>query len=189
MNVIEFISQPWPWYVAGPLIVLVMFGMLYFGREFGVSDTLRSTCSALGAGKYSTFFQFDWKKESWNLMFVLGGLIGGYIGTTWLANPDPVALNPVTIERLESWGIAPTIGIAPESIFSFSGLMTLRGFIMIIVGGFLIGFGTRYAGGCTSGHAISGLSNLQLPSLVAVIGFFVGGLIMTYLLLPSILSL
>ena len=189
MNVIEFLSQPWPWYVGGPLIAVVMFSLLYFGTEFGVSDTLRNTCSALGAGKYSSFFRFDWKTGGWNLMFVLGGLIGGYIASTWLSNPDPVALNPATITRLENWGIEPTIGLAPESIFSFSGLLTLKGFLMIIVGGFLVGFGTRYAGGCTSGHAVSGLSNLQLPSLIAVVGFFVGGLLMTFFILPSILSL
>jgi uncharacterized membrane protein YedE/YeeE len=53
---------------------------------------------------------------------------------------------------------------------------------LLLVGGVLIGFGTRYAGGCTSGH-VSGLSNLQIPSLKAVIGFF-GGLIMSYFYSP-----
>jgi uncharacterized membrane protein YedE/YeeE len=187
---IEFLSQPWPWYVAGPLITLVMFGLLYSGGEFGVSDTLRTTCAAFGADKYADFFKFDWKKNIWNIMFVLGALIGGFIAATWLPNPDPVMLNPETISRLDTWGIAPQAnGIAPAEIFSLSGLMTLRGFLMIIVGGFLVGFGTRYAGGCTSGHAISGLSNLQLPSLIAVVGFFIGGLIMTFLILPYIITL
>jgi uncharacterized membrane protein YedE/YeeE len=60
---------------------------------------------------------------------------------------------------------------------------------MIVVGGFLVGFGTRYAGGCTSGHAIMGLSNLQWPSLVATISFMVGGFIMANLILPFILKL
>lgn len=187
---IEILSQPWPWYISGPLIALVMFLLLYFGKEFGVSDTLRTTCSALGAGRYADFFKFDWRKNIWNLMFVLGGFIGGYLAVTFIPNPDPVALNPETISRLDQWGIAPeTNGLAPESIFSIEGLMSLKGLLMIVVGGFLVGFGTRYAGGCTSGHAISGLSNLQIPSLIAVIGFFVGGLIMTFLILPSILSL
>jgi len=77
----------------------------------------------------------------------------------------------------------------PASLFSWGSLFSLRGFILMVVGGFLIGFGTRYAGGCTSGHAIMGLSTLQLPSLIAVIGFFAGGLLMTHLFLPLILSL
>jgi uncharacterized membrane protein YedE/YeeE len=59
----------------------------------------------------------------------------------------------------------------------------------MVLGGFLVGFGTRYAGGCTSGHAIMGLSNLQLPSLIATISFMVGGFVMVNLILPYILSL
>ena len=190
MNIIEFLSQPWPWWVGGPLITLTMFFLLYLGKEFGVSDTLRTMCAIGGGGKVASFFKFEWKKQVWNLVFVFGSLIGGFIAHTWLANPDPIAINPGTIERLQSYGLENAgQGFLPETIFSWSGLMTLRGFIMMIVGGFLIGFGTRYAGGCTSGHAISGLSNLQVPSLIAVIGFFIGGLAMTYLILPSILAL
>lgn len=190
MSIIEFLSQPWPWWVAGPMITLTMFLLLYFGKEFGVSDTLRTMCAIGGGGKVASFFEFDWKKQSWNLVFVAGGVIGGYIASTWLANPAPIDINPVTIERLQSYGLANAgEGYLPTDIFSWEGLMTAKGFIMIVVGGFLVGFGTRYAGGCTSGHAISGLSNLQVPSLIAVIGFFIGGLVMTYLILPSILAL
>jgi uncharacterized membrane protein YedE/YeeE len=58
----------------------------------------------------------------------------------------------------------------------------------MVIGGFLVGFGTRYAGGCTSGHAISGLSNLQFASLIATIGFFAGGLIATHLLYPLLFN-
>lgn len=77
----------------------------------------------------------------------------------------------------------------PEQIFSWENLLSLKGFLMMVVGGFMIGFGSRYAGGCTSGHAISGLSNLQVPSLIATICFFIGGLIMANIILPYILSL
>jgi hypothetical protein len=190
MNIIEFLSQPWPWWVAGPLITLTMFLLLYFGKEFGVSDTLRTMCAIGGGGKVASFFQIDWKKQSWNLVFVAGGLIGGYIASNWLANPDPIAINPTTIERLQSYGMDNAgEGFLPADIFSWDGLTSARGLIMILLGGFFVGFGTRYAGGCTSGHAISGLSNLQLPSLIAVIGFFIGGLAMTYIFLPLILAL
>jgi len=187
---IEFLSQPWPWYVAGPMIALVMGLLLLVGKSFGVSDTLRTTCSIGGAGALSDFFDFDWKKQIWNLVFVAGAIIGGFIASTWLQQPDPIPLAQDTVAKLQELGIQnPGGDYLPVEIFSWEGLFTLRGFIMMVIGGFLIGFGARYAGGCTSGHAISGLSNLQLPSLIAVIGFFIGGLIMTYFLLPVILNL
>ncbi len=189
-NMIEMLSQAWPWYVAGPLIALVMALLLFVGKSFGVSDTLRTTCAIGGGGRFSEFFDFDWKKQSWNLVFVAGAIIGGFIASTWLQQPAPIPLAPDTVAKLQELGIQkPGDNYLPEEIFSWEGLFTLRGFIMLVVGGFLIGFGARYAGGCTSGHAISGLSNLQLPSLIAVIGFFIGGLVMTYFLLPLILTL
>lgn len=186
----ELISQPWPWYVAGPLITIVMVLLLLVGKSFGVSDTLRTTCAIGGGGKVNEFFDFGWKKQTWNLIFVLGAVVGGFIASTWLQQPDPIRLAQDTVEKLQELGIQnPGADYLPEEIFSWEGLFTPPGFIMLVIGGFLIGFGARYAGGCTSGHAISGLSNLQLPSLIAVIGFFIGGLIMTYFLLPVILTL
>ena len=187
---IDWLSQPWPWYVAGPLIALVMFVLLYLGKTFGVSSTLRTTCAAVGAGKTSAFFRFDWKAQVWNLAFVAGALVGGFIAAQWLANPEPIALASPTVARLEALGVErPGAAYLPEAIFHWESLLTLRGLIMLVGGGFLVGFGTRYAGGCTSGHAISGLSNRQIPSLIAVIGFFIGGLTMTYFVLPWLLTL
>lgn len=184
------LSQSWPWYVAGPLIALTMFILLYLGKSFGVSSTLRTSCSAMGAGKTSDFFRFDWKEQAWNLAFVAGAMVGGFVAAQWLANPEPIDLAASTVTHLQTLGIEnPGADYLPESIFSWEGLLSLRGLIMLIGGGFLVGFGARYAGGCTSGHAISGLSNLQWPSLVAVIGFFIGGLTMTYFILPWLLML
>ncbi|MFK7951497.1 MAG: YeeE/YedE family protein [Ekhidna sp.] len=186
---IEFISQPWPWYVAGPLIALIMFSLLYFGKTFGLSSNLRTMCSILGAGKNCEFFNFDWKSQTWNLVFVLGLIIGGWISNQWLTTDAAVALSPDIQAELLSFGINPASGLTPSSIFSWESLTSLRGVVMIVIGGFFVGFGTRYAGGCTSGHAISGLSNLQLPSLIAVIGFFIGGLFVTYIVLPHLLTI
>ena len=189
-DVIDWLSQPWPWYVAGPLISLVMFVLLFLGRNFGVSSTLRSTCAAVGAGKTSDFFRFDWKSQTWNLVFVAGAMVGGFVVAQWLPNPEPIQLAEATVTRLQAQGIErPGANYLPEDIFRWEALLTLRGLIMLVGGGFLVGFGARYAGGCTSGHAISGLSNLQLPSLIAVIGFFIGGLTMTYWVLPWLLTL
>jgi uncharacterized membrane protein YedE/YeeE len=79
--------------------------------------------------------------------------------------------------------------LLPEQLFNWQQLLTVRGFIVIVLGGFLVGFGTRYAGGCTSGHAIMGLSNLQLPSLIATLSFMAGGFIMANVILPFLLKL
>ena len=184
----NWIMEPWPWYVAGPLIVLVMSILVYFGKSFGVSSNLRSMCSIAGAGKLVDFFKFDWRAQIWNLIFVLGAVIGGFIAHNFMTADHHVDLNPKTIASLEAKGWTDVgNSYAPDTLFGVEALDSWQGWLFLIVGGVLIGFGTRYAGGCTSGHAISGLSNLQLPSLIAVIGFFIGGLIMTFFILPFLL--
>lgn len=189
MSLLEIIREPWPWYVAGPLIGLTVPILLIIGnKSFGISSSLRHICAACIPANIS-FFKYDWKKESWNLFFVLGIFFGGVIGAYLLSNPNPVEIAPELSEKLATYGITDHSGLVPSQLFSWESLLTLRGFIMIVVGGFLVGFGTRYAGGCTSGHAIMGLSNLQWPSLVATICFMIGGFVMSLLILPYILSL
>lgn len=184
----EWITAPWPWYVGGPLITFIMVMMLYFGKTFGVSSTLKTVCSIGGASKVSPFFDIHWKGKVWNLFFVAGAIIGGYIANAFMSPGTAIDLNPDTIASLQSYGITnPGAEYIPSSIFSWSNLLTGQGLIFMVLGGILIGFGTRYAGGCTSGHAITGLSNFQLPSLIAVVGFFIGGLFVTHLILPLIL--
>lgn len=182
----EFLSQTWPWYVSGPLIALVMFLLLWAGGEFGVSSTLRSMCAIGGAGKKVSFFNFNWKSQIWNLVFVLGAIIGGFFAATYLPNPEGVQISSATVADMQELGVSVNGSMVPVEFFTWESLLTLKGFLVLVVGGFLVGFGTRWAGGCTSGHAISGLSNLQLPSLIAVVGFFIGGLLMTHLLFPFI---
>ncbi len=192
---IEFISQPWHWSISGVMIALVMLMLIYLGQRFGVSSSFRAMCSIGGAGKRFEYFNYDWKSHSWLLTFVLGAIIGGAIASTILASPEPVQISQATINDLQAIGIktpenlSEGTGFLPTDVFDLNNLLSLKGIIVMVLGGFLIGFGTRWAGGCTSGHAITGLSNLQLPSLVAVIGFFVGGLVMTHLLFPIIFSL
>ncbi|MEO9894546.1 YeeE/YedE thiosulfate transporter family protein [Aurantibacter sp.] len=183
----EFLLKPWPWYVSGPLISLVMLLLIYFGKTFGMSSNLRTLCTIGGAGKYADFFRFDWKVQKWNLTVVLGAIIGGYIAVTFLSDGAPIDLSAATISDLQALGFSD-VGetILPQEIYGLENVFTLKGLSILIIAGFLVGFGTRYAGGCTSGHAITGLSNLQLPSLIAVIGFFIGGLVMTHLILPLI---
>ena len=186
---IEYIQQPWPWYIAGPLIGLVVPALLLLGNKtFGISSSLRHICAAcLPAG--IPFFNYDWKKESWNLFFMVGIILGGFVATYYLSSPGPVAINPKTAALLQAHGVRDFSGMLPKDIFSFSQLLTLRGFIFTVLGGFLVGFGTRYAGGCTSGHAIMGISSLQWPSLVATCCFMLGGFLMTWFILPYLLLL
>ncbi|MBZ9651564.1 YeeE/YedE family protein [Psychroflexus montanilacus] len=182
----EWITNPWPWYVSGPLIALVMFALLFVGKQFGMSSNLRTACSIGGAGKASDFFKFDWKKERWNLIVVLGAIIGGFLSANYLSD-NTVDINPEIATKLETYGITSTgDAYLPTEIFGAESLSDPKILAILLVGGFFVGFGARYAGGCTSGHAISGLSNLQLPSLIAVIGFFIGGLIMINFIYPLI---
>jgi len=183
----EWIMDPWPWYVAGPLITIVMIALLYFGKSFGLSSNFSTLCTIAGAGRVTEFFRVDWKKNTWNLVCALGAVTGGYIAHFYLSTDPYVILNEATVNNLHSMGIASAgTDYEPMELFSWHRLGTPVGWILVIVGGFLVGFGTRYANGCTSGHAISGLSNLQLPSLIAVVGFFAGGLVMTWWILPII---
>lgn len=183
---IKLLSQPWPWYVSGPAIAGIMAILIFSGKTFGFSANLSNICSMLGAGKRVAYFRFDWKKQIWNLLFLVGSVIGGYIAERFLSSPQPIALSPSTIADLHSLNIPFDGNLEPGSIFNWDYLFTARGLVIFLGGGFLIGFGTRYAGGCTSGHAITGLSSLQFPSLIAVIGFFIGGLFTTHLLFPII---
>ncbi len=183
---IEIIKEPWPWFVSGTLIAGIMLLLLYFGKSFGFSSNLRTICAACGGGKHSTFFNYDWKAQRWNLLFLVGALIGGYLGAHFLSNGEPIKISENTISDIAKLGFSAPVSVQPSELFSTAAMFSIRGFLILAAGGFMVGFGTRWAGGCTSGHAISGLSNLQLPSLIAVIGFFAGGLIMTHLIMPII---
>ena len=182
----EIILQPWPWYVSGPLIALVMFLLIFVDKRFGMSSNLRTMCSALGAGKKVSFFNYDWKAQKWNLVVVLGAIIGGFIAANFLTTSNAVDISESTVNALQNLGFTnPGSSYLPAELFDLANL-DIKQFSLLALGGLLIGFGARYAGGCTSGHAISGLSNLQLPSLIAVIGFFAGGLLMVHFIFPLI---
>lgn len=189
MSITELIKQPWPWYVAGPLIGLTVPLLLIIGnKSFGISSSLRHACAACIPANIP-FFKYEWKKEAWNLFFVAGIFLGGVIAANFLANPEPMLVNPKLADDLAGYGITDYSGLVPKQLFNWENLLSVKGIILMIGGGFLVGFGTRYAGGCTSGHAIMGISTLQWPSLVATCCFMIGGFIMANLILPFILSL
>ncbi len=184
---LDWIKEPWPWYVSGPLIGLMVPLLLIFGNKaFGISSSLRHIC-AICVPMNIKYFNYDWRGEMWNLFFAAGIILGGFIAHEYMTNNEQIAISEATVESLKQRGITDFSSYVPVEIFNWGDLFTLKGFVFIVLGGFLVGFGTRYANGCTSGHSISGLSNLQLASLVATISFFIGGLIMTHFVLPYIL--
>jgi len=185
----DFLYKPWPWYVVGPLIGLTVPVLLLFGnKKLGISSTLRQICAACIPARLP-LLTYDWKRESWNLVFVAGVLMGGALGGIVLANPSAVAISASTVAYLKSQGLNDPNGLMPSELFNWSSLATLKGFIVMMAGGFLVGFGTRYARGCTSGHGILGLSALQWPSLLATASFFLGGILFSHFILPYIFAL
>jgi uncharacterized membrane protein YedE/YeeE len=188
-SVNEILTGPWPWYVVGPIIACVMLALLYLGKIFALSSNLRTLCSVAGAGNATEFFRYDGKRDVWNLVFALGALVGGAVAAGFLAPPEGNGshVSQQTVSDLREIGVPMEPGVVPvvPEIFDWRDPY---GLALLLVGGFLVGFGARYAGGCTSGHSISGMANIQLPSLLATVGFFIGGLVMTFLILPVLFS-
>jgi uncharacterized protein len=186
---LELITKPWPWYVAGVIIGLTVPVLLILGnKHFGISANLRHACAACLPANVK-FFKYDWKKEIWNFFFVAGIIIGAFIATQYLSSEEPLKVAAPLLEELKNYGIEDHSGLLPVELFSLESLFTTRGFIMLVFGGFLVGFGARYAGGCTSGHSIMGISTLQLPSVIATASFMAGGFLMANVILPFILKL
>ncbi len=192
LSLINWLSQPWPWAAGGLAIAILSIAMTLMGKSFGVSTGFKVLCTYAGAAKKSSYFDIDVKAEAWRMLFLLGGVIGGYIAARWLRSPEPVAISEATIAYLQGLGISypegdeSGQGFVPTVLFHFGNW---KGVLLVLIGGFFVGFGSRYGEGCTSGHAITGLSHLQLPSLLTVIGFFIGGLFMTWAVLPWLLPL
>lgn len=185
----DLLLRPWPWYIAGPLLGLFAPLLLWLGnRLFGVSANLRHLCAAVLPGK-NPYTSYNWRTAGgWNLAFATGIVIGGVLAGVVFRNPEPVAIATTTHATLATLGIHDFSGLVPRELFSFASLSTPRGFALVVGGGFLVGFGTAYAGGCTSGHGISGVANLEIPSFIALAGFFAGGLLGTFLLVPLVLG-
>lgn len=188
-DIIHFLKQPWPWYVAGPIIGMCVPLLLLAGnKSLGISSSLREICAAIIPGNV-IFLKFDWRAQRWNLVFILGLVVSGFVGGVLLKNDEPVNIAASTKAMLIEYGITDQSGIMPASVFNFESLFNVSGFILIVIGGFLVGFGTRWAGGCTSGHGIFGLATFQIPSLIATITFFAFGILTSWFLLPVILKL
>ena len=182
----HWIYEPWPWYIGGIFIATTLILLLLMGKTFGFSSNLRTICAMAGAGKTCDFFCFNWKAQTWNLLFLVGTILGGFIAYHFLSvDAAAIPLGETTVTKLHALGIESAgQAYVPTELFGQGAFSSAKTIGLLLVAGFFVGFGSRYAGGCTSGHAITGLSNFQLPSLIAVIGFFIGGLIMVHLIFP-----
>ncbi|MCG9880241.1 MAG: YeeE/YedE family protein [Bacteroidia bacterium] len=186
---LELLKEPWPWYVSGPIIGISIPILLIIGNKMlGISSSLRHTCAAVAPFNIQ-FLKYNWKSEMWNMFFVAGIFLGGFVGGVLLNNGEAVKISESTVNDIKAMGINSFDGLVPSDIFNWDTLFSIKGILIMVLGGIMIGFGSRYAGGCTSGHAIMGISSLQWPSLVAVIFFFIGGLLMTHVIAPFIYQL
>ena len=189
MEIINFIRRPWPWYVAGPLIGLCVPLLLLAGNKIlGISSSLRHLCAMCFPGNVP-FLKYNWRAQLWNIFFAIGLVAGGFIGGVLLHPITPMPLSPATVASLQSMGISPQAGILPGEVYSWAHLLTWKHLLIVAGGGFLVGFGTRYAGGCTSGHSIMGLSNLQMPSLIATCCFMAGGFFSANVIIPFLFKI
>jgi len=188
-TIFQNLKEPWPWYVAGPLIGICVPLLLIAGnKSLGVSSSLRHICAAVIPGNVA-FLKYDWKAQRYNLFFVLGLIFSGFVGDKFLSNHEPIKISTSTQAMLENYGVTDQSGLMPATVFNFASLLTISGFCIVILGGFLIGFGASWAKGCTSGHGIFGLSTFQKPSLLATITFFAFGILTSWFLLPFILKI
>ncbi|MDZ4805622.1 MAG: YeeE/YedE thiosulfate transporter family protein [Candidatus Eisenbacteria bacterium] len=185
----DWLRDPWPWYVAGPLLGLIAPLLLWLDNKlFGISSNLRHVCAAILPGRMD-YFRYDWRREGgWNLAFALGIVAGGYLAGNLLANPEPVGISTLTRATLTRLGVTDFSGLVPADHFAWVNLLSLQGLVLIVGGGLLVGFGTAWAGGCTSGHGITGVADLQPASFLALIGFFAGGIAATFLVLPWLMG-
>lgn len=187
-EVLDLLQSPWPWYVDGPLIGLTVPLLAWLGNKgFGISANLRHGCAILlpDSAKPS-FFRYNWRAEKWNLMFALGLVLGGFLAGYVFANPEPTRLSVGGLRAVNDLGVTLNPGLVPHELADLSNPGV---WLLLVLSGLLVGFGTRYGGGCTSGHAITGLSTLQLPSLIATVSFFAGGILSANFLLPVLMRL
>ncbi len=186
---IDFLSRPWPWYIGGPLLgLMVPILLLSSNKHFGVSSSFRHICAAVLKPK-AEYFSYNWKDQAWNLAMVAGLIVGAAIAVVFLGGRAAPPISDGARALFASWGITEITELQPRELFGAAALPTARTLVTLVFGGFLIGFGTRYADGCTSGHAVMGLSLLNVGSLVAVIGFFIGGVIASNFIVPLVMAL
>ena len=186
---ISWLSQPWPWYIAGPLLGLMVPLLLFLGnKQFGVSSTFQHICAAVLPLK-AKYFNYDWKSKAWSLVLMAGVVVGAVIAVTVLDGDSMPKISTAASQMFLDWGLTDFSGLQPREVFAIGNILSAQNLVLLVAGGFFVGFGTRYGNGCTSGHAIMGMSLLSPGSLVATIGFFAGGVFVSNIILPAIMAM
>ena len=156
----------WSPYLAGGLSgLLIIVSVLWTGKFFGASTSFVRSAGMLGkifeperVSQLEYFVrylpQFDWQ-----LMFVIGIFVGSLIASLWSGSFKWQGVPDMWAERF---------GSSPVK----------RG-IVAFFGGIIAMYGARLAGGCPSGHGLSGIIQLAVSGLIAMVFFFIGGIIMT----------
>ena len=178
-----FSNGLWHWSISGFIIGIIVPALLLVGnKSFGISSSLKHICS-IALPLKTSFFNYDLKPHYWSFYFMGGVVLGGAISYI-LGNPPALELGPKTMTFLNNNNLALPVSLYPKDLYNFHNI---HGILLIVIGGFLIGFGTRWAQGCTSGHSIFGIANFQKASFIATIAFFIGGLTMTHFILRHLI--
>lgn len=157
--------------------------MIWMGCSFGVFIVFWNFCIIVGVGKKNVFFDIDFKDEDWWMVFVLGVIFGGFIGVYLFMSLEVVVIFVEMIVYFKvDFGISyfQGNGFLLIEVFNY---INFKGIIFIIIGGFLVGFGVCYGWGCIFGYVILGLLYLQFFLFIMVIGFFIGGLFMIWVIM------
>ncbi len=185
---LEILSSFWPWYIGGPLLGLTVPALILLtGHQLGISLCFKPPL-AIMFGKKIPFFNYLWQTDVWRMVFVFGIAVGGFLALHVFAASAPPDINPATVSALKELGITDFSSILPADLFGIHMASNPAVVAFLVIGGFLVGFGARYANGCTSGHAIMGISYFQIASVIAAASFFAGGLFMTHVIYPYIME-
>ena len=166
---------PLHWSISGILIGLcVPLLLLIDNKTFGISSSLSDVWD-----------RNKRRKGRWKFKFLLGVLIGAALTNLWSDPSASLLVSSKVINRLKDWNIDFSQGYYPIGLFNFDNWSAV---LLSLSGGFLVGYGARLANGCTSGHCISGISNLQLSSMIVTLSFFIGAIITSYLIYPMMFT-
>src|SRR5258708_20703735 len=126
----DFLYKPWPWYVAGPLIGLTVPLLLLLGnKKLGISSTLRQICAAC-IPAHLPLLTYDWRRDSWNLIFALGLVIGGVLGGIVFAKSQAIAISTRTADYLKSHRFNNSHLLMTADLFNLVSPPPSKGFII-----------------------------------------------------------
>jgi uncharacterized membrane protein YedE/YeeE len=160
----------WSPYLVGAVIgVLTLLTLTFSKKPVGASSAYASIAGLIGKAvapqhtESLRYYQDNKPAVDWTTVFVLGAIVGAFVAAWTGGELTGRFLPPLWVARFGE---------------DTAGLRTLVAF----GGGALMVYGARLAGGCTSGHGISGTLQLAVSSWIAVICFFIGGIAMAMLL-------